>query len=459
MSLGTCPYQFYEQSDAGIVERSVKKENSLEGTRVGAPVIALDEDKGQSLQYAIISGNELNIFRIVACNGQIEVNTAILNFEQQVNYDLRVQVKDNGLNPPSLSSTINIRITVKDANDPPEIASQQLSVNEGVLNGTLVGNHFDVIDEDANEVYTYALIDDDEGRFKLLHNVDGVYLAVAGDGELDYETATQHHVSLEVTDGGALGTSLSGRANFVVEILDVNEPPSSINKILRVSENIDSGATIHTALDLIDEDVGQTFLYSGVGIATCQILDHDVNSDDDSCEWNMNMTVGDLLTVDAENGNFIVVDGSQFDYEDLLYYKILIRATDNGTPQQYSDSTVTILLEDYNELPEVLSSVNFNISEGGVRPTQYVPKKDGLPQSLIGYWPLEESSGKILDMGDYSLHADFVGDRIKTEDGNDGGVAHDFTDVATIVYNPKARGYSSQAVFDIHICMDLPFYF
>ena len=97
----------------------------------------------------IISGNDLNIFRIVACNGQIEVNTAILNFEQQVNYDLRVQVKDNGLNPPSLSSTINIRITVKDANDPPEIASQQLSVNEGVLNGTLVGNHFDIIDEDA----------------------------------------------------------------------------------------------------------------------------------------------------------------------------------------------------------------------------------------------------------------------------------------------------------------------
>ena len=146
-----------------VLLKEVIKENSLEGTRVGAPVIALDEDKGQSLQYAIISGNDLNIFRIVACNGQIEVNTAILNFEQQVNYDLRVQVKDNGLNPPSLSSTINIRITVEDANDPPEIASQQLSVNEGVLNGTLVGNHFEIIDEDANEVYTYALIDDDEG--------------------------------------------------------------------------------------------------------------------------------------------------------------------------------------------------------------------------------------------------------------------------------------------------------
>ena len=262
MTLNMCQYKFYKQIDAGIMERSIR-ENSAEATKVGALIAAEDSDNGQSLQYSIIAGNDFNTFRIVACNGQIEVNKANLNFEVQSHFDLQVQVMDNGLNPPSLSATVNVRINVLDVNDPPTIEDQYFSVREGSANGTFIGNPFMTIDEDASDTYTFMLLNDDDGRFKLHNGVNGTSLVIAGDGEIDYETRTQHSIIVEVTDDGNLPASISSQAEFTIEVLDVNEPPTFMNTIVTISENINDGEIIRSTLDLVDEDIGKASFIRG----------------------------------------------------------------------------------------------------------------------------------------------------------------------------------------------------
>ncbi|MBK6963874.1 MAG: cadherin repeat domain-containing protein [Bacteroidales bacterium] len=86
------------------------------GTSVGQ-VAASDPDPGQSLVYAIVSGNTGNTFQMSA-SGLITVNNAsMLDFENPVSFQLLVQVTDNGV--PALASSTNITISVNDVNEAP----------------------------------------------------------------------------------------------------------------------------------------------------------------------------------------------------------------------------------------------------------------------------------------------------------------------------------------------------
>ena len=57
-------------------------ENSPRGTAVGIEIIAKDSDKGNSLSYIIRSGNNLGIFTMRSCDGQISIqNSKLLDYE------------------------------------------------------------------------------------------------------------------------------------------------------------------------------------------------------------------------------------------------------------------------------------------------------------------------------------------------------------------------------------------
>src|SRR5207302_1804313 len=89
-----------------------RPENSPNGTSVGK-VAASDPDAGQSLTFAILSGNTSGAFTINPTTGQISVaNSAALDYETTATFALLVQVTDNGT--PSLSATTSVNVNLTD---------------------------------------------------------------------------------------------------------------------------------------------------------------------------------------------------------------------------------------------------------------------------------------------------------------------------------------------------------
>ena len=85
-------------------------ENSPNGQQIGT-VIATDPDVGQSLIYSIISGNINNAFLIGSASGILSVaNTAALDYETNPEFNLTVQVQDNGMGSLTDQAIVTINL-------------------------------------------------------------------------------------------------------------------------------------------------------------------------------------------------------------------------------------------------------------------------------------------------------------------------------------------------------------
>ncbi|MCA9032173.1 MAG: cadherin domain-containing protein, partial [Planctomycetaceae bacterium] len=102
-------------------------EHSAVGTSVGT-VVASDPDVGQTLEYAIISGNEAGVFNINSATGEITVaNSNLLNFETTPQFNLQVQVTDNATTP--LNATANVTIQLNNIVEPPPASVYQFGTD------------------------------------------------------------------------------------------------------------------------------------------------------------------------------------------------------------------------------------------------------------------------------------------------------------------------------------------
>ncbi|NOR43192.1 MAG: hypothetical protein GQ572_07620, partial [Gammaproteobacteria bacterium] len=111
-------------------------ENSANGTVVGT-VLASDPN-GDSLSYAITSGNTSGAFAINAGDGVLTVaNSVVLDYETITQFGLTVQVVD----PGGLNDSATITVTLNDVieNNAPVISNQSFNVDENSANGTVVG--------------------------------------------------------------------------------------------------------------------------------------------------------------------------------------------------------------------------------------------------------------------------------------------------------------------------------
>jgi Ca2+-binding RTX toxin-like protein len=90
------------------------------------------------------------------------------------------------------------------------------AVVENAADGTAIGQ-VEAADPDSGETFTYALLDDAGGRFAI--NASTGLVTVANGALLDYETAAQHSITVQVTDSG--GASYSEA--FTINLANVNE--------------------------------------------------------------------------------------------------------------------------------------------------------------------------------------------------------------------------------------------
>jgi Ca2+-binding RTX toxin-like protein len=93
-----------------------------------------------------------------------------------------------------------ISVVVTNVNEAPtDISLTGALVSENAANGTVVGN-LSASDPDAGDSFVFALLDNAGGRFA----VSGNQLVVSDGTLLDYEAATSHNVTVQVTDAGGL---------------------------------------------------------------------------------------------------------------------------------------------------------------------------------------------------------------------------------------------------------------
>ncbi|WP_315981327.1 cadherin repeat domain-containing protein [Aliamphritea spongicola] len=201
----------------------------------GATVASLsvtDPDGVGAVSYAVDDDR----FEVVDGNLKLKADQS-LDYEAERSVTVTVSVTDEeGLTD---QQTLNIGVIDVDEVIPVETVTDtnaaDNSVDENSAPGTAVG-----ITAQANagsgDKVTYSLTDDADGRFAIDSETGEVTVA----GELDYETASSHSITVLAT--GSNGTS--SEEDFTIAVSDVNEAPELVvtGQGGAVIETFESGA-------------------------------------------------------------------------------------------------------------------------------------------------------------------------------------------------------------------------
>src|SRR5436190_2032128 len=153
-------------------------------------------------------------FAIDAATGVITVaNGALLNYETATSHSITVQASDGA--GGTATQTFTIVVTNVNPTIPVDTNAATNSVAESAENGTVVGITAFSTDPNGPAV-TYSLTDNAGGRFAI-DATTGV-ITVANGALLNYETATNHSITIQSSDGAG-GTATQ---TFTVVVTNVN---------------------------------------------------------------------------------------------------------------------------------------------------------------------------------------------------------------------------------------------
>uniref|UniRef100_A0A672QBL2 FAT atypical cadherin 2 n=1 Tax=Sinocyclocheilus grahami TaxID=75366 RepID=A0A672QBL2_SINGR len=179
---------------------------------------------GYRLIYNLEEDNASRFFNIDFKTGVLSV-TDFLDFETQTKHILTVRATD------SVTGTFaeaKVEIDVEDINDNAPVfqsLSYVTDMSEGLPIGTSV-LQVSAFDKDSgrNSDITYQLVDK-ENEFFEIDPLSGI---LATSQVLDYETTQQFTLKVKATDKGV--PPLSGEAQIIVNVIDVNDNPPDFNE-------------------------------------------------------------------------------------------------------------------------------------------------------------------------------------------------------------------------------------
>lgn len=134
-------------------------------------------------------------------------------------------------------------------NMPPTLADQSFSASEAVAAGDAIGT-VSATDPEGDDL-TFSITSNDNGLFAI---TSGGQLSVATGQSLDFETATTHSITVQVSDGNSQVT-----AAMTINVVDVDENtmPTISAQEFTVAEDIDDATAIGTvtAMDAEGDDL------------------------------------------------------------------------------------------------------------------------------------------------------------------------------------------------------------
>ena len=281
-----------------------------------------DRNDQNNLVFTVLNGNSDGTFELVSkTGGGLLYLRRQLDYERTTQYVLGIEVSD-GLYTDTTTVTINV-LNVDD--EAPVFEHTEYTANvveNAAINTELLSVQATDVDSD---VIQYELTGLAEGRFSVDSN--GI-IKVAGTIDREEFLPSAQIVFLVFAYGGSLTT-----ANIFINISDINDnAPQFINSPFHgsVPENTDPGA-------------------NGLYVVTVTAIDLDEGG---------NGTISYTLVSGEEEGFSIdintgaIVANKRFDREEMRFYMLQVRATDQGHPVPLS-SEVDVIVEvsDYNDNP------------------------------------------------------------------------------------------------------------
>ncbi|XP_076020930.1 protocadherin gamma-A2-like [Genypterus blacodes] len=248
-----------------------------------------------------------------------------LDREKQEHISLVLTAVDGG--EPQMSGTMQILITVLDANDNAPVFTQPVykaTVTENSPRGTIVTTvTASDADHGVNSKLTYSItntLDNVRNLFDI-NQVDGQVTLI---GNLDYEDSRNFEINVLASDDGGLTDS----CKLMVDVQDINDNRPEIN-IMSESNVISEDAklnTVVTMINTVDKDSGEN------GEVKCFISE----------------SIPFILKTSTNHFYSLVTD-SDLDREIASQYNITVTCSDEGVPSLSSSVTLTLQISDVND--------------------------------------------------------------------------------------------------------------
>ncbi|XP_052005726.1 protocadherin beta-16 [Xyrauchen texanus] len=241
---------------------------------------------------------------------------------------------------PQMSGTIEIHITVLDANDNAPVCSQSVyktSVIEnspkGMILSTVKASDADV---GSNGLITYTLSNtaDDAMKIVSIDETNGLLTVI---GEIDFEKNKLFEIDVQATDQGGH----SDTCKVIVDVIDANDNSPVINMMSKssdISENAKLG-TVTAIINVQDIDSGEN------GKVQCTVKD--------SLPFTLRST---------SNNFFSLVTDGDLDRERESEYNITVTCADEGVPSLSSSVTLSLQISDVNDNAPVFDKSSYEAS-------------------------------------------------------------------------------------------------
>ncbi|XP_063732748.1 protocadherin gamma-A11-like [Eleginops maclovinus] len=291
---------------------------------------AEDLDVGQNaLQDYILSPNDNFILKQHANpDGSKHVEMVLqkpLDRELHPHLSLKLIAVDGGT--PQRSGTVNIHVTVLDANDNIPVFNQSVykaSVMENIVKGTSVVTVNATDADSGSNGLIYYTLSKTKGNAANLFSIDEKTGIVYVSGQIDYEKDRKYEVRVEAKDqGGLIGTS-----KIIFDVSDVNDNAPVINIMSfssPISEDAIPGTTV-AILNIKDADSEKN------GQIKCSI------------DGKLPFKIESSLT-----NYYNLISDQPFDRESVSEYNITITATDMGSPPLSSSTKLHLKISDVND--------------------------------------------------------------------------------------------------------------
>ncbi|NXX40436.1 PCDA2 protein, partial [Tricholaema leucomelas] len=319
-------------------------ESSLPGSRFPLEG-ASDADIGANAQLSYTLSPSEHFRLEVKSKDEIKTSvvlilTKALDRETVPVHRLVLTASDGGR--PSLTGTMELVITVLDANDNAPQFNQsvyKVQLPENAAPRTLFFQQTATDeDEGINREIEYSFSDTVPARIQNLFIIDTKSGEIRTAGDLDYEDVQSYDLEIEARDKGT--PPLSGHCSVELEVLDVNDNAPEVwvtSLSVPVSEDAAVG-TVVALLSVSDRDSGSN------GRVQCSV-------------W----PASPFVVESRFPGSYSLVLREALDRERVSEYEVEVRAEDGGKPPLRARRVVRVAVSDVNDNAPAFSQAVYTV--------------------------------------------------------------------------------------------------
>ncbi|XP_060765543.1 protocadherin gamma-A11-like [Neoarius graeffei] len=249
-----------------------------------------------------------------------------LDREKEGQINLLLTAFDGG--ESRLSGTMQIYITVVDANDNPPVFTQKVykaTITENEIKDTkVITVSASDADEGSNGQVSYYISDAVDRSVANIFVVKKESGEITLNGQIDYEKSNIYQLDIQARDQGGL----SDTCKVIIDVLDINDNKPTID-IISMSSSTSEMSTINTVIAMLkvnDLDSG----------ANGQV----------HCDINDNIP---FAIVSQSNNFFSLRTDQELDREREAEYNISVTCSDEGVPSLSSSTSLHLHISDVND--------------------------------------------------------------------------------------------------------------